>query len=127
MKKIKILVGKLTVEATLNATKTAEAVYAKLPINATTNIWGEEIYFTIPVKCPAENPKALVELGDLCYWVPGKAFCIFFGPTPSSCKGEIRPASPVNVIGKIDLDFVESLKTIGDGVKISVIKAEGSD
>jgi hypothetical protein len=124
MKKIKILVGNLTVDAVLNDTSTAEAVYAELPIEAKTSIWGEEIYFTIPVKCRAENPKALVELGDLCYWVPGKAFCVFFGPTPSSCKGEIRPASPVNVIGKIDLCFVEPLKAIGDGMKITITKAE---
>jgi hypothetical protein len=42
-----------------------------------------------------------VEAGDLGYWPPGRAFCIFFGPTPASEGGEIRPASPVNVVGRV--------------------------
>ncbi|MEI6846299.1 MAG: cyclophilin-like fold protein [Candidatus Firestonebacteria bacterium] len=124
MKKIKILIGSLALDAQLNNTKTAKTIYAKLPLKGKTNVWGEEIYFSIPVKCPPENPKRLVGLGDLCYWMPGPAFCIFFGPTPSSCKGEIRPASPVNVIGRIDYELLEPLKQVEDGVKISVVKAE---
>jgi len=124
MKKIKIVIDKLVVPAVLNDTKTAAAIYAALPLQGKTNTWGEEIYFTIPLKCPEEDPKPVVKLGDLAYWTPGTAFCIFFGLTPSSCKGEIRPASPVNVFGKIELEEIEALRKIKDGVKISVLKAE---
>ncbi len=66
--------------------------------------WGDEIYFGIPVKAKAENPCETVELGDLAYWPPGSAFCIFFGPTPASRGAEIRPASPVNVFGRVTGD-----------------------
>ncbi len=42
--------------------------------------------------------------GDLAYWPPGRAFCVFFGPTPASRGDEIRPAFAVTVIGKVDGD-----------------------
>jgi hypothetical protein len=84
--------------------KTVRALWDALPIEARANTWGDEIYFSIPVEAEAENPKEVVEMGDLGYWPPGSAFCIFFGPTPVSRGDEIRPASPVNVIGRIDGD-----------------------
>jgi len=123
IKKICIKVDELTVEAELNNTKTAQAVWDKLPITAKGNTWGEEIYFSIPVKAGPENPKALVGLGDLAYWMPGTAFCIFYGQTPSSCKGEIKPASPVNIIGRIDLKHIDDLKRTRNGAKVTVEKA----
>jgi hypothetical protein len=92
----------------------------KFPIEGIVNIWGEEIYFSIPVKASAENPKAVVELGDLGYWIPGSAFCIFFGKTPASTGNEIRPASPVNVFGKVDLSKIKELKKIKDGSRIVI-------
>ena len=64
-----------------------------------------EIYFSIPVESGLdENAKEKVELGDLGYWPAGKAFCIFFGPTPMSGPGEIIPASSVNIVGKVTDD-----------------------
>lgn len=102
MKKIKIKVGNIEVEAELNDTKTAGYIYDALPITAKINTWGDEIYFSIPVKIKeTENSKEVVELGDLGYWKPGHAFCIFFGQTPNSRGDEIRPASAVNVFGKV--------------------------
>ena len=80
---------------------TALAIWKALPIEARANTWGDEIYFSIPVEVEAENPREVVEMGDLGYWPPGSAFCIFFGPTPASRGDEIRPASAVNVFGKI--------------------------
>ena len=124
MKKIKIKAGKIEVDATLNDTKTAEAIWNKLPIEGKANTWGDEIYFSIPVKAAPESPKAVVELGDLGYWMPGSAFCIFFGETPASSAGEIRPASPVNVFGKIDLKKINDLKKVNDGEKVVITKAE---
>jgi hypothetical protein len=124
MKKIKIKSGDVEVEAILNDTKTAESIWNKLPITGRVNTWGDEIYFSIPVKIEAENPKAVVDLGDLGYWREGSAFCIFFGETPVSCKGEIRPASAVNIFGKVDLNRINEFKKIKDGDKIEVLKVE---
>ncbi|MFC1900754.1 cyclophilin-like family protein, partial [Chloroflexota bacterium] len=72
-----------------------------LPIKGTANLWGDEIYFSIPVSLELEDGKELVEVGDLGYWPTGSAFCIFFGPTPMSRRDEVRPASAVSVFGKV--------------------------
>ena len=66
--------------------------------------WGDEIYFDIGLSIGAESPHETVQMGDLGYWPPGSAFCIFFGPTPASRGSEIRPASPVNVFGRVSGD-----------------------
>lgn len=101
MKKIKIKAGKVEVEAELNESLVAQKIWEILPIKAKANTWGEEIYFEIPLKTELENPQEEVKEGDLGYWPPGKAFCIFFGLTPASVPGHIRPASEVEVIGKV--------------------------
>jgi uncharacterized protein len=99
---IRIRIGNLIMEAELLDTPTAQKIARALPINASFNTWGEEIYFSIPVTSELDdNAREVVELGDLGYWPPGKAFCIFFGQTPMSRPGEIRPASAVNIIGKV--------------------------
>ena len=87
--------------AEINDSKTADAIWNALPINGTANLWGDEIYFEIPVNLKLENGKELVSAGDLGYWPSGSCFCIFFGPTPMSKGNEIRPASAVNVFGKV--------------------------
>ncbi len=104
-RKIKITAGSVEALATLRETPTADALWKALPIEGRASLWGDEIYFSIPVEAKLEpDAKEVVEKGDLGYWPPGNAFCIFFGPTPSSRGTEIRPASPVNVFGKIQGD-----------------------
>ncbi len=98
---IRITAGPVQLEATLNDTQTAQAVGAALPLSASASAWGDEIYFGIPVNAELEQGQETVELGDLGYWPPGRAFCIFFGPTPASRGEEIRPASAVTVIGRV--------------------------
>jgi uncharacterized protein len=89
-------------EAELNHTPTARKIADALPLRASFNTWGDEIYFSIPVDAALEDTaREEVEVGDLGYWPTGKAFCIFFGPTPMSSGGKIIPASAVNVIGKV--------------------------
>jgi hypothetical protein len=100
-RRIRITAGSVSVTAELNDSRTAEAVWQALPIEARAATWGDEIYFAIPLSLSEENAQETVALGDLGYWPPGKAFCIFFGPTPASRGGEIRPASPVNVFGRV--------------------------
>jgi len=123
MRKIKITAGSVEAEATLAEGKTADAVWDALPIEAQANTWGEEIYFSIPVNCKPENPKEVVELGDLGYWPPGTAFCIFFGATPMSRGNEIRPASAVNVFGKVEGD-PKVFKQVRSAEKVTIEKVE---
>ena len=100
--RLRIRIGDLSMEAELNDTPTAQQVAAALPIRTSFNTWGDEIYFTIPVQAESdENAQEVVDIGDVGYWPPGKAFCIFFGQTPMSQPGKIMPASAVNVIGKV--------------------------
>lgn len=82
--------------------RTFAEVVKVLPIEGVASLWGSEIYFPIPVNVPEENPFEVVEKGVIAYWPPGNSLCIFWGPTPASRrKDEIRPASPVNVVGRI--------------------------
>jgi len=100
--KLMIRVGSLSIEATLDDTSTAREIASALPIRTAFNTWGDEIYFGIPVEAALdETAREVVDLGDLGYWPPGQAFCIFFGPTPMSQAGEIRPASAVHIIGRV--------------------------
>src|SRR3989442_7984936 len=101
---IRITAGAVSAKAQLDAAKAGSAMWDALPIEAKAETWGEEIYFGIGVTIAAESPRATVDMGDLGYWPPGNAFCIFFGPTPASQGDEIRPASPVNVLGRVDGD-----------------------
>jgi hypothetical protein len=116
---ISIKAGKIEATAELNDTKTAQAIWDALPIKSRGNRWGEEIYFSIPPKLEAENSREVVEVGDLGYWPPGTAFCIFFGPTPMSRGKEIRPASPVNVFGKISGD-ASVFKQVASGTELTI-------
>ena len=113
-----------SVEATLTDENpaTAKAVYDALPITGRANLWGDEIYFNIPVEADPENEKTVVELGDLAYWPPGSAFCIFFGLTPMSGGDEIRPASAVNVFGKI-IGGPKVFKKVKGGETVTIEKA----
>jgi hypothetical protein len=120
MKKIRIIVDDISAVAELSNSKTSEAIWDALPIENTVNTWGEEIYFESPVKSALdENAKEVVEKGDLGYWPSGRAFCIFFGPTPASKGDEIRPASAVNIVGKVSGD-TEMFKSVQDGTNIKL-------
>jgi len=122
-KKIRIKAGNVEAEGVLSDSPTAQKIYEALPIEARGNTWGDEIYFAIPVKSSLEkDAKELVEVGDLAYWPSGSAFCIFFGPTPASRGNEVRPASAVNVIGRVSGD-ARVFKKVGDGVKVKIEKA----
>jgi len=121
-RKIRIIAGRVTADAVLNASTTASAVWDALPLEIPGETWGDEIYFSIPVKAKAEDPREVVDLGDLAYWPPGSAFCIFFGRTPSSRGDEIRPASPVNVFGRV-LGDPTVFKSVRSGTKVRVERA----
>ena len=119
---IKITAGSVTVSASLNVTDTAATIWDALPIEASASTWGDEIYFAIPVSAGEEMGQEVVELGDLGYWPPGSAFCMFFGPTPMSRGDEIRPASPVTVIGRMHGDPTV-LKRVPSGAPVLIERA----
>ena len=99
---ILIEAGEIKAQAELNDSPTARAVFEALPIEAAAMTWGDEIYFEVPIALELdETAREVVEKGDLGYWPTGRAFCIFFGPTPMSGPDEIRPASAVNIIGRV--------------------------
>lgn len=118
-KQIRITAGDVSALAELNETETAKAIWEALPIEGRANTWGDEIYFSIPVRLETEKGQATVELGDLGYWSPGTAFCIFFGPTPASRGDEIRPASPVTVFGRV-LGDPTVFKAVADGARVLI-------
>ena len=119
MTQIKIEFENISIDAVLNDSETANKIKKILPISNSVNTWGDEIYFSIGVNDDENDSKEVVELGDLGYWPPGNAFCLFFGLTPASEGDKIMPASPVNVIGKI-LGDLEILKSIKSGDKVSI-------
>jgi hypothetical protein len=118
-KKIRIIAGAIEAEAELNDTSTAQAIWETLPIKGRVNLWGDEIYFSIPLSLNLEAGQGVVNIGELGYWPDGNAFCIFFGPTPVSQGDEIRPASPVTVFGKVIGDAT-TFKKIAEGTKITI-------
>ena len=121
MRQIKIILGDLVVEAELGDSETAKKVWTALPVETSFNTWGDEIYFPIPVEAELDSEAhEVVQYGDLGYWPSGNAFCIFFGPTPISQGGEIRPASAVNIIGKVTGDAMN----LKEGMAEELIRVE---
>lgn len=95
--------------------KTVKSFLESMPFSVDLNVWGEEIYSSkSPITISEENAKSPVDFNDVAYWPNGKAICLFYGPTPIGKKGEITPASPVNVIGKI-ISPDKSVLNIADG------------
>lgn len=115
-----ITAGQIKLNAELNDGPTANAIAQALPITAQGQRWGGEIYFSIPVAAELEaGATDVLDAGDLAYWPPGKAFCIFFGPTPASQNDEIRAASEVNIVGRITDDLSE-LWNVPDSAEVLI-------
>ena len=107
MSGIRITAGKVALEAELNDSATARQIWEALPISSSVATWGEEVYFDCGVSCAEEDgARTVVTAGEIAYWPPGKALCVFFGPTPASRGEEIRAASKVNVFGKVTGDII---------------------
>ena len=121
---ITIKAGTLTIDAILNDTEMANIIWDSLPISSSINVWGDEIYFSIPVES-AEGPNAsdLVSSGDIAFWPPGNAFCIFFGRTPASTDDQPRAASAVNVFGHVDGDE-KLFRGVAGGTDIEIVAKE---
>lgn len=122
-RKVRITAGEVVVTASLNDSTTADHVWQALPIRGRASTWGDEIYFSTPVSLePAGDATDVFERGAVAYWPPGKALCLFFGPTPASDGDEPRMASPGNLAGMID-GSVEALRKVRGGASILVERA----
>jgi len=122
MNKITIATGDIALQAELNDSPTARKIWEALPIEGTVQTWGDEIYFEIPVMAELEpDARAEVEVGELGYWPMGHAFCIFFGPTPSSVDERPRAYSPVTILGRV-LGDATRFRAVRDGVRVRLAR-----
>jgi hypothetical protein len=127
MRKIIITAGTISLPAELNAGLTATLIWEALPFEGPAQLWGDEIYFSIPVLAEQElGARQAVEVGELAYWPLGNAFCIFFGPTPISEDDKPRAYSPVNVFGRITGN-VELMRRVKEGTLVRVTRAVGDE
>ncbi len=102
---------------------TFEMIVGSLPFESTARRWGDEVYFETPVEVEEENAVEVVDVGVIAYWPPGKALCLFFGPTPASrSPGEVRAYSPVNVLGRV-AEGIEVLRRVEGGERVRVERA----
>ena len=120
MRKLKMTIGGIEIIAELFDTPTADAIYGAAPFSSTAQTWGEEVYFSIPVKAGREaDARAVVESGELAFWVEGDSIAIGFGRTPISQGDEIRLAAPTNIWGRA-VEDVRALSTVTAGAAIHV-------
>jgi hypothetical protein len=123
MPKITMTAGTVSMSAELNDSPTARQVWEALPIEGKTNVWGDEIYFEIPVIAEQEpDARADVEVGTLAYWPVGCAFCVFFGPTPVSTDDQPRAYSPVNILGRV-LGDATQFRAVSSGTSVRITGA----
>ncbi|HEX9725942.1 MAG TPA: cyclophilin-like fold protein [Vicinamibacteria bacterium] len=123
-RRIRIRSGELSFSATLIDNRAARALWRRLPVEAKASTWGHEIYFPVPLElASSKGDQDVVGMGDIAYWPPGSALCIFFGKTPASRGEEIRAASPVTVLGRVDGD-PELFNAVEDG---QVVRLERDD
>jgi hypothetical protein len=125
VRKIRISAGGVEQDAELNDTQTASQLWEALPLEAAGSRWGDEIYFAIPLRAGTERGQEVVEPGDLAYWEPGSAFCIFWGPTPASQGDECRPYSAVTVFGRLVGD-PKAFAAVSSGATVRVERAPTS-
>ena len=122
-RKIRIEIEGLEFTIEINSTQLADLVWDKLPMEASINLWGDEIYFQTDIEFEPNDLKQVVGIGDVAFWPPGKALCLFFGQTPMSTRDEIRPASGVDDFGKLLVE-PKLLKVVKPGQSINLAKVQ---
>jgi len=120
--KLRIDAAGVSFEVILEETPTAKALLAAAPFEARAQTWGEEVYFSTPVRAKLEaDARQIVEPGTVCFWTEGDAIALPWGRTPISTDERPKLASRCNVLGRIDNP--RDLQKIRSGDAISVSKA----
>jgi hypothetical protein len=120
-RRIRVTVGSVQLVVELKPNKTADEIYAALPVEAPLNTWGEEFYFKLPgVKDHRETATSQVKIGDVAFWGAGQVLAIFFGRTPMSMGPDPVPADRVNIIGKV----VGDATVLREAMAVPTIKIE---
>lgn len=120
MEVIEVKVGTITLDIQLNESETASELLSQLPIRSRAKRWGDEIYFPTSVEMDvSDDAQEIVEVGDVAFWPPNRALCLFFGATPCSQNGKPQAASAVNMVGKL-LGDVTALERVTDNSQVEV-------
>tara|TARA_B100000749_G_C18217957_1_gene378871 strand:+ start:279 stop:653 length:375 start_codon:yes stop_codon:yes gene_type:complete len=122
LRKLKISNDEFSIELLLNDSMTADALWDSTPFESVNNVWGGEIYFSTPISLGEEDSREIFLVTDVAYWPPGNALCLFHDVTPISREGEIRLASPGNLVGSLitDSQVITKFKA-GDVLRITRI------
>lgn len=127
MARIAIRINAIELSMTTRSTPTAEAILEQLPLQATAQTWGKEVYFHIPVTASLEaDARDVVSKGEIAFWTGGSAIAIGFGRTPASKGDEIRLVAPVNVWADADSD-PSAFRSVRDGDRVRVELLESHD
>ena len=118
--------GEITAEFVEKNPQTKDAILNALPFQGEANVWGDEIYFNIPVTTSEETSQQEMEIGDIAFWPMGNAMCIFFGKTPVSDSEKPKAYSPVNLFAKVKGD-AKVLKQVKEGDVIYVRRSQLAD
>ncbi len=82
-----------------------------LPFRSRAHVWKEEVYFETPIVLGNRADTYLIELGEVYYWPPGKALCLFYGFS--------EPYTPVLRIGYI-VGPLHYLREVSEGTELEV-------
>lgn len=125
MRRIRMTIGSVMLEAEIFDTPTATAIWNALPFTSKAQTWGEEVYFSTPVSVKREaDARDVVQAGELAFWIEGDSIAIGFGRTPISQGDEIRLAARTNIWGRT-LGDVKQLKNVKAGAAIKLEKTGG--
>lgn len=107
MYKIMLELEDICLEGEIFDSPAGQAVLEHCPLQLEMQRWGEEYYGRLPQDLGLlEGEKTeILDIGDLAFWEPANALCIFFGPTPASEGQEPRAASEVHRIGQVQGDW----------------------
>ena len=123
-RRVRLRVDDHIADAWLLDTPAADAVWQALPLRTTASTWGDEIYGDVGLDVsPPSGATDVAAVGDLAIWPPGRALCIFFGPTPASRGSEPRAASPIAPVGRIESPDVPALRRVRSGATLTVDRA----
>jgi len=107
-----------TLEAELSDSAAGRVISSSLPFAADMSRWGEEYYGSVGIDIAEDGTvRDIMEVGEIAYWPPGRALCIFFGRTPASTDERPRAASPVIPIGRV-IAGLDGLHSLGKRAKM---------